>query len=290
MRVRQCVSNLLSNAIKFTDAAAVSMFALSAAEQAGGAQQVTMCIADTGIGMDSETVGRAVLGIHPGGRLDVPAIRRLGLGLGDLPPACPGDGRRHRRGQRTGRRIQFPPDVHGTSRRPARPHGSGIQRGRRRIQLKRIWARIPRSAGARILLVDDNAVNRQVVKLFLKPFAPEIREAVNGLDALEALRRAPFDLVLLDVHMPVMDGCETIKAIRSGGEAWRDLPVIALTADAMGGDRERIVAMGMTDYMAKPIDQRELISKITAALALRSEPPADVTAISVTRYARRSNA
>jgi CheY-like chemotaxis protein len=92
------------------------------------------------------------------------------------------------------------------------------------------------------------------------------------------------------VNMPVMDGCETIMAIRSSAEAWRDVPTIALTADAMSGDRERYLSIGMTDYLSKPIDQRELVSKMTAALALRSEPPADVTAAPPIRRAMRSNA
>jgi CheY-like chemotaxis protein len=124
--------------------------------------------------------------------------------------------------------------------------------------------------GARVLLVDDNAVNRQVVKLFLKPFGAEIREAANGQLALDLLRLATFDIILLDVHMPVMDGGETIKAIRSSGAAWSDVPTIALTADAMSGDRERYLEMGMNDYLSKPIDQRELISKMNVVLALRA--------------------
>jgi CheY-like chemotaxis protein len=80
----------------------------------------------------------------------------------------------------------------------------------------------------------------------------------------------PYDLILLDVHMPVMDGCEAIKAIRASGEPWRDVPAIALTADAMSGDKERYLAIGMTDYLSKPIDQRELVSKVSAALASRA--------------------
>jgi CheY-like chemotaxis protein len=121
--------------------------------------------------------------------------------------------------------------------------------------------------GSRILLVDDNAVNRQVVKLFLKLLDVRVTEAANGKEALEVLRKEDFDIVLLDVHMPVMDGTETIKAIRGSQEAWSGIPTIALTADAMSGDRERYLAMGMTDYLAKPIDQRELLSKMARVLA-----------------------
>ena len=122
-------------------------------------------------------------------------------------------------------------------------------------------------SGTRILLVDDNAVNRQVVKLFLKPYDVKIAEAVNGREALKALENATFDLVLLDVHMPVMDGVATIKAIRASNTSWSSVPAIALTADAMSGDRERYMAMGMTDYLAKPIDKRELASKLMTILA-----------------------
>jgi CheY-like chemotaxis protein len=71
-----------------------------------------------------------------------------------------------------------------------------------------------------------------------------------------------FDIVLLDVHMPVMDGRETIRRIRASAESWRNVPVIALTADAMSGDRERYLGMGMDDNVSKPIDSRELGQKV----------------------------
>jgi CheY-like chemotaxis protein len=139
----------------------------------------------------------------------------------------------------------------------------------------------PRNRATRILLVDDNATNRQVAKLFLANIQTEIIEAENGVEALEKIAAYAFDLVLLDVHMPVMDGCETIKRIRASSEPWSKLPVIALTADAMEGDRERFVAMGMTDYLAKPIDRRLLLNIIHAAtsgerteIAPEPQPPA----------------
>ena len=119
---------------------------------------------------------------------------------------------------------------------------------------------------ARVLLVDDNAVNRQVVKLFLTQLAPQIVEAVNGQEAFDCLAKQSFDIVLLDVHMPVMDGKEAIKRIRASGKPWSNIPVIALTADAMSGDKERFLSMGMSDYISKPIDSRELATKYVALL------------------------
>jgi hypothetical protein len=116
--------------------------------------------------------------------------------------------------------------------------------------------------GVCFLIVDDQPLNRKVARLFLEPHGVKVVEAENGARALELLAAEAVDLVLLDVHMPVMDGPETLKRIRASEEAWADVPVIALTADAMAGDRERFLALGMNGYVSKPIDQRELFSEI----------------------------
>jgi signal transduction histidine kinase/CheY-like chemotaxis protein len=270
VRVQQCVSNLLSNAIKFTGPGGSVNLQLSTTAQVGGTHLVTIIIADTGIGMDDETLGRLFSAFTQADGSTSRQFGGSGLGLAisrQLARAMGGDiAVESELGRGSSFRLTFVAQT-AALLRAAVPEFSlvqGYSAGENADASSAIGE-------ARILLVDDNAVNRQVVKLFLKPFAPDIREAVNGLDALDALRRAPFDLVLLDVHMPVMDGCETIKAIRLGGEAWCNMPVIALTADAMSGDKERFLAIGMTDYMSKPIDQRELVSKITAALASSSK-------------------
>ena len=116
--------------------------------------------------------------------------------------------------------------------------------------------------GLRVLLVDDNAINRQVARLLLAPTGVVITEAANGQEALDRLDQQPFDLVLLDVHMPVMNGTDAIKHIRAAEGPWRDIPVIALTADAMSNDRERLLSMGMTGYTSKPIDQAALVNEM----------------------------
>ncbi len=130
--------------------------------------------------------------------------------------------------------------------------------------------------GVRVLITDDNAINRQVIKLFLAPQGCDIVEATNGKEALDTIASQEFDLVLLDVHMPVMDGKEAILRLRAN-EKWKALPVIALTADAMTGDREKYLALGMTDYVSKPVDQRELIAKMYQVLKL--EGPAQPGAV-----------
>jgi CheY-like chemotaxis protein len=128
----------------------------------------------------------------------------------------------------------------------------------------------PSRLGGRVLIADDNAINRQVAKLFLAALGLELREAVNGQEVLECLEAEAFDLVLLDVHMPVMDGRECIRRIRSSAAAWKSIPVIALTAEAMSGDREKLIALGMTDYIPKPINRLELLAKVNLYLHMNS--------------------
>ena len=113
---------------------------------------------------------------------------------------------------------------------------------------------------ARILLVEDNATNQKLALALLRRRGHQVDVADNGAQALSALADADYDLVLMDCRMPVMDGFEATSAIRSGDSGVRDagIPIIAMTADAMGGDRERVLAAGMDDYLSKPIDATAL--------------------------------
>ena len=107
--------------------------------------------------------------------------------------------------------------------------------------------------------------------VLLPPPGAFLQATRAGEEALARLHEQPFDLVLLDVHMPVMDGTETIRAIRASGQPWANLPVIALTADAMTGDKERYLGMGMDGYMSKPIAERDLITEISRVRSLAPE-------------------
>jgi two-component system, sensor histidine kinase and response regulator len=114
-------------------------------------------------------------------------------------------------------------------------------------------------AGARVLLVEDMPINRQVAREILEYAGMEVDEAENGQEALDALQRPGnvYDVVLMDVQMPVMDGLEATRGIRAMPEL-RDLPVIAMTAHAMERDRERCLEAGMNEHVAKPIDAEQL--------------------------------
>ncbi len=104
-----------------------------------------------------------------------------------------------------------------------------------------------------ILIVDDTDTNRKLCSAILEQSGYQTREATNGREGLQAVTVERPELILLDVQMPVMNGVETLKRLKAD-PATRDIPIVALTAFAMKGDRERFLAEGFSDYVAKPID------------------------------------
>jgi CheY-like chemotaxis protein len=117
-----------------------------------------------------------------------------------------------------------------------------------------------RQAGARVLIVDDNAVNRAVIVGMLEVYECVTAEAGNGGEAVTAVREGSFDLVFMDCQMPVLDGFEATAEIRRVEQlaGRRRVPIVALTASALKGERERCLAAGMDDYLSKPVRQSEL--------------------------------
>jgi CheY-like chemotaxis protein len=114
----------------------------------------------------------------------------------------------------------------------------------------------------RVLVAEDHPVNQKLFQALLGHLGHEILLVENGQAAVEAAAREHFDVALIDANMPVMDGAEAARRIRAlGGERSR-LPIIAVTAEAMVGDRERFLALGMDDYLAKPIDAQALAAII----------------------------
>ncbi len=118
----------------------------------------------------------------------------------------------------------------------------------------------PDHARRHVLVVDDHPINRKTAGLVLEKLGYRVSTAENGLEALDMLRVENFAMVFLDVQMPVMDGYETSRTIRAMGGRFSDLPIIALTANAMESDRERCLAAGMTDYLPKPLPKDRLLA------------------------------
>jgi len=133
----------------------------------------------------------------------------------------------------------------------------------------------------RILLAEDNPTNRMVAKIMLEKAGHWIDVAANGSEAVQAIRAFPYDMVLMDVSMPEMDGIEATSIIRTLPDGKADIPIIAMTAHAMRGDRERILAAGMNDYVSKPATRDQLLAAIARCVSddkvYMPEPPAEPT-------------
>jgi signal transduction histidine kinase/ActR/RegA family two-component response regulator len=262
VRVRQCVSNLISNAIKFTAKGRVEVF-VTARKMPDGQNMVKIRVSDTGVGMDEATAGRL---FRPFVQADDSTSRKYGgtgLGLSITRKLAELMGGETTVSSEVGRGSEFTfsflageADLHHRVVNEGVPQNEDNARSSLKTQ------------NLRLLLVDDHPINRQVASLFLRPFNMRIVEATNGKEALAALAAETFDMVLLDVHMPVMDGVTTIREIRNSGQPWANVPVVALTADAMSGDKERYLGMGMTGYLSKPLAERDLITEITRVRSL----------------------
>lgn len=120
----------------------------------------------------------------------------------------------------------------------------------------------PVLSSAKILAVDDNPANLKLVKVFLENIGVEPTVAKSGMEAIEYAHRREFDLILMDLHMPNLDGIETAVQIRSTKNKNANTPIVALSAHVMISDQERIIAAGMNDYLTKPIDENKLRASI----------------------------
>jgi PAS domain S-box-containing protein len=130
----------------------------------------------------------------------------------------------------------------------------------------------PSFAGMRVLLAEDNLVNQRVAKAVLNKLGLDPVLAVNGLEAVEASAREAFDLILMDCQMPEMDGYQATRAIRTREAGGRRVAILAMTANAMAGDRERCLEAGMDDYLAKPIAIRDLKDALQRWLPAAADP------------------
>ena len=250
IRVRQCVSNMVSNAIKFTNTGSVT---ISVAHETitEGEYLILVEVADTGIGISEEAASRLFSEFSQADASTTRKYGGTGLGLAitrKLARLMGGDAS-----------VTSTLNAGSVFRVTFQAFAAATAIAASAHEKRSGSATLH---GLRVLLVDDNTINRSVARLLLAPTGVIVTEATNGEEALNRLAEQIFDLVLLDVHMPVMDGTEAIKHIRAANAPWRDIPVIALTADAMSGDRERLLSIGMTGYASKPIEHAALVNEI----------------------------
>lgn len=134
----------------------------------------------------------------------------------------------------------------------------------------------PHLSGGTVLLVEDNMINQEVAREWLESEGLEVETAENGYIALERLETSVYDAVLMDIQMPGMDGFEATASIRAR-ERFKDLPIIAMTAHALKGDREKCIEAGMNDYLTKPIDPEAMFAALAKWISPRAEKAAGVS-------------
>jgi PAS domain S-box-containing protein len=273
-RVRQALLNYAGNAVKFTAAGHVTLRA-QLLEQRGERLLLRFEVEDTGVGVDAEQMPRLFEAFeqadisttrkHGGTGLGLAITRRLAALMGGEAGATstPGEG------------SIFWFTVCLGRGKPLRPGAPELAQAEAELRL--------RHAGARVLLAEDNYVNREVAVELLRGVGLQVDVAENGRIALEKLQQQPYDLVLMAVQMPVMDGLAATRALRARPEL-ATLPVLAMTANAFAEDRATCLAAGMDDFVAKPVDPEGMYATLlkwlpgTHAVAAPQQPAATVAA------------
>ncbi|MDM7862015.1 ATP-binding protein [Alteromonas sp. ASW11-36] len=253
-RIRQVIVNLLSNAIKFTEHGKVRLSA--AIKSVDDVYILTVAVKDTGVGISPDK--QAAI-FEQFSQEDVSTTREFGgtgLGLSISQQLCQLLGGEIKVVSQKGQGSQFRATFAiTTALRSEQP----IQKVEQHTSVD-----LSEHRECKVLLVEDNHINQVVAQNQLDEHRVEIAD--NGLKAIEHLRdsTAHYDVILMDCQMPVMDGFEASERIRAGdaGNANRKIPIIALTANAMKGDRERCLAAGMNDYISKPFDATVLNQKV----------------------------
>ena len=264
IRLRQCIDNLVSNALKFTHSGSVIVAATCEPGNGPDRACLKIHVSDTGIGMTGEQLESLFQNFQQADHSTTRSYGGTGLGLaisrklarqmgGDITAVS-------RPGKGSIFTLTLDVGLVDPVASPATQQARPVQVAPRLAANPAPAAASTGLAGKTALIVDDNHINRRVARLFVEPMGLSVLEADSGMEALQQLSHRHVDVVLLDIHMPEMDGPETLNRIRQSDQAWSNVPVIALTADAMAGDRERYLALGMCGYVSKPIDERQLSS------------------------------
>jgi len=245
-RLRQALHHLIGNAVKFTDRGGVSILA----DRIDG--QVLIAVTDTGRGLDMAAVPHlfdpfvqgddSISRAHIGAGIGLTLVRRqAGLMGGDVViDSHPGEGATFT--------LRLPLS-------PATPEAMATH-----AEIRPDHGEV---APPRVLVVDDHAANREVARLMLAAIGCEVSEACDGDEAIDRVASQAFDLILMDVRMPRMDGLAATRAIRASGST---VPILAVTADAMPEDAARCLAAGMDAHLAKPISHHALYAAMERLL------------------------
>lgn len=268
-RIRQVLLNLLSNAVKFTNAGSI-VINISSKEKDFDKYEVYISVEDTGIGIPADRLN--VL-FKPFSQVDDSHTRKFGgTGLGlaickefvNLMGGNIGVDSRKDEGSKfyftiilgKGDKVKVvQPDI-------LREERAVLEAAQKSAQVAEKKITKDDRSKFKLLLAEDNFINQKVALKILSEGGYNANAVVNGLEAFNALQKSDYDIVLMDVQMPEMDGFTATGKIRSSEFKFKDIPIIAITAHALMGDKEKCIEAGMNDYLSKPINANLLISKL----------------------------
>jgi len=256
LRIRQVIINIVNNAIKFTEEGFVKV-TVKQEKREGKNVQLYMSVKDTGQGIKEQDLERLFDAFTQVDLKKNKGKEGTGLGLAISRQLVELMGGELQVSSEYGKGSEFYFTIwEGIESEEGIGDFSEVKEQKKEKQEDVFTFTVP---DAKALLVDDNAINQEVAMALLEPFEIQIDVASNGQEALDMVLKDRYDLVFMDHFMPVMDGVEAAKRIRAmEGEYYQNLPIIALTADAVQGVKEEFLAAGMNDFVSKPISMKEI--------------------------------
>jgi PAS domain S-box-containing protein len=259
-RISQCLINFVGNAIKFTEKGSITVRAKRVRES-DEKVEVRFEVEDTGIGIPEESIGRLFKNFEQADSSTSRKFGGTGLGLAIT----------HRLAELMGGTVGVSSQVGKGScfwlTAQLKPNDEAMESLRSTIAGLTPAAVHSTLAGRHVLIVEDEFINQEIAREFLSELGITADMAGNGVQAIELIQRQPYDLVLMDMQMPEMDGLEATKRIRAMPE-FMLLPIVAMTANAFAEDRERCMAAGMNDFLTKPVEPDELKSLLLRQLSV----------------------
>jgi signal transduction histidine kinase len=262
-RIRQVVTNLVGNAVKFTPRGSVRVTVECAGQDSRGAQ-MRIAVHDTGVGIPPQKLDSL---FEKFSQVDSSMTRKYGgTGLGlaiakQLTELMGGTiAVESRLGEGSKFTLTLP--LRQEAARRAGTEDAELQGERRIAELRERWAERFAGLGLRVLVAEDNAVNQKVAVGMLEKLGLRADLASNGREAVELRAMLSYDLILMDCQMPEMDGYEAAREIRRAEKGKRRTAIVAMTAEAMTGAREKCIAAGMDDYIAKPVRLDDLLEAL----------------------------
>ncbi|GAB7022145.1 PAS domain S-box protein [Salidesulfovibrio brasiliensis] len=258
-RVQQILNNLIGNAVKFTESGSIRCEASPLPHKGKNIQRILFSVSDTGIGIDETKLDQLFEPFTQADEGYKRAYQGAGLGLSIVRQLVTLMGGSVAVVSELGKGTEFHFCLPFT-----------IDEDESVATQKRASEFCHEPCPHSILVAEDEMVNRTALQTILKKAGYKVTSVENGAEALKELSKSPYDLVLMDIQMPIMDGVEAAEAIRSGKAGKRNslIPIVALTAFAMSGDKESFLNAGMNGYLAKPVEVDELNLIVSEALKI----------------------